>query len=594
MKGDEKLCLMRILMKDRGFDAYIIPHGDQHNNEYIAEGDERIKFISNFSGSNGIGLLTQDVALMWTDGRYFIQIEKELYPGWQMKKMGYEESITEYIAKYLPNIKTIGMDFSLFTHERANSMKQKLAGIKFIDDRENLIDTCWGKLKPKYSANKLLILPVEYSGKSVLDKYKELDELIQNSTGEEGDYRFLINRLDDIAWLLNLRGNDIPYNPLFFSYALFYKTSEGFSTHLFVNKEKLNTPELTKYCSDNKIVLFDYGEILKELAKTTGDITTIIDDKTTNHRMYIDINDTKKIIYSLNEDLIENMKCVKNPVEIEGFRKANLKDSVALIKFFAWLEDELVTKNRTDLNEYEIGLKNKKVREEQENFMGESFAPICACGANAAIIHYEQNENLHSDTNKNLILLCDTGAQYKEGTTDITRTVHYGTPTKKEKEMYTRVLLGNLSLERLEFKRGYSIYHLDSVPRSYLNMVGKDYNHATSHGVGHFLNVHEGPRGKPLKPGNIITNEPGYYERDHFGIRIENEVLVVEKNEKNLGFENLTYLPYERSLIDLDLVSDDFKKYIDDFHKKVFEKLSPYLKDDEKTLDYLKKKVAPL
>jgi Xaa-Pro aminopeptidase len=435
---------------------------------------------------------------------------------------------------------------------------------------------------------------VEYSGKSVLEKYKELDELIQNTTGEEGDYRFLINRLDDIAWLLNLRGNDIPYNPLFFSYALFYKTSEGFSTHLFVNKEKLNTPELTKYCSDNKIVLFDYGEILKELAKTTGDITTIIDDKTTNHRMFIDINNTKKIIYSLNEDLIENMKCVKNPVEIEGFRKANLKDSVALIKFFAWLEDELVTKNRTDLNEYEIGLKNKKVREEQENFMGESFAPICACGANAAIIHYEQNENLHSDTNKNLILLCDTGAQYKEGTTDITRTVHYGTPTKKEKEMYTRVLLGNLSLERLEFKRGYSIYHLDSVPRSYLNMVGKDYNHATSHGVGHFLNVHEGPRGKPLKPGNIITNEPGYYERDHFGIRIENEVLVVEKNEKNLGLENLTYLPYERSLIDLDLVSDDFKKYIDDFHKKVFEKLSPYLKDDEKTLDYLKRKVAPL
>ena len=285
MKGDEKLCLMRILMKDRGFDAYIIPHGDQHNNEYIAEGDERIKFISNFSGSNGIGLLTQDVALMWTDGRYFIQIEKELYPGWQMKKMGYEESITEYIAEYLPNVKTIGMDFSLFTHERANSMKTKLAGIKFIDDRENLIDTCWGKLKPKYSANKLLILPVEYSGKSVLDKYKELDELIQKTTGEEGDYRFLINRLDDIAWLLNLRGNDIPYNPLFFSYALFYKTSGGFSTHLFVNKEKLNTPELTKYCSDNKIVLFDYGEILKELEKTTGDITTIIDDKTTNHRM---------------------------------------------------------------------------------------------------------------------------------------------------------------------------------------------------------------------------------------------------------------------------------------------------------------------
>ncbi len=597
MKGDEKLCLMRILMKDRGYDAYIIPHGDQHNNEYLAEPDERIKFISNFSGSNGIGLLTQDIALMWTDGRYFIQIEKELYPGWKMKKMGVEESITDYILANLPEIKTIGMDFSLFTHERADSMKKKLAKYKFVDDRENIIDTCWGKLKPKYSNNKLLILPVEFTGKTVMEKYSVLDGFIRSQLGEIDNYRLLINKLDDIAWLLNLRGNDIPYNPLFFSFALFYKTSEGFSTHLFVNKEKLDTPELSKYCTDNKIKLFDYSAILTELAKTSGcgsDICTIIDEKTTNHRMFIDIHNTKQSVYTLNDDLIEIIKSVKNPVEIEGFRKANLKDCVALIKFFAWLEDELVTKNRTDLNEYEIGLKNKQVREEQENFMGESFPPICACGANAAIIHYEQNENLHSDANKNLILLCDTGAQYKEGTTDITRTVHYGTPTKEEKEMYTRVLLGNLSLERIMFKRGNSLYNIDEVPRSYLHMVGKDYLHGTSHGVGHFLNVHEGPRGKPLKPGNIITNEPGYYEKDHFGIRIENEVLVVEKEGKLLGFENLTYLPYERNLIDLHLISDDFKKYIDDFHKKVFEKLSPFLKDDKKTLDYLKRKVAPL
>jgi Xaa-Pro aminopeptidase len=214
--------------------------------------------------------------------------------------------------------------------------------------------------------------------------------------------------------------------------------------------------------------------------------------------------------------VIEFIKGIKNPVEIEGFRKANIKDSVALVKFFAWMEEELVTKNRTDLNEYQIGLKNKEMREEQENFMGESFAPICGCGANAAIIHYEQNENLHSDMNKNLIILCDTGAQYKDGTTDITRTVHYGNPTKKEKEMYTRVLLGNLSLERLLFKPGKSLRDIDVIPRSYLNMIGEDYKHGTSHGVGHFLNVHEGPYGLPLMPGNIRTNEPGYYEKDSF------------------------------------------------------------------------------
>ena len=228
--------------------------------------------------------------------------------------------------------------------------------------------------------------------------------------------------------------------------------------------------------------------------------------------------------------------------------------------------------------------------------MGESFAPICGCGANAAIIHYEQNENLHSDMNKNLIILCDTGAQYKEGTTDITRTVHYGKPTQKEKEMYTRVLLGNLSLERLQFKSGKTLYSLDAIPRSYLFMVGEDYKHGTSHGVGHFLNVHEGPHGLPLIPGNIITNEPGYYEKDNFGIRIENEVLVVVKNEekKLYGFENLTFIPYERNLIDMDLISNDFKKYIDDFHKQCWDKLSPLLKNDKKALDYLKRKTAPL
>ena len=595
MKGDEKLALMRILMKDKGYDAYIIPHGDQHNNEYIAESDERIKFISGFSGSNGIGLVTKDEALMWTDGRYYIQIEKELYPGWKMKKMGRdEESIEEYILMNLPQDSKIGMDYSLFTQGRAKQMKTFLKNYKFIDDKENIIDLCWGKLKPGSSCDKVLMLPVEYTGKSVIEKYNEVNDLIQKIIKSDQNYRLLINKLDDIAWLLNLRGKDIPYNPLFFSYALLYKTSEGFSTHLFVNKNKFESEELIKYCLENNIKLFNYDEISKELENASDDIITILDEKTTNHRMYMGVSNSNQEIIFLNQDVIENIKYVKNKTEIEGFRKANLKDCIALIKFFSWLEEELVTKDRKDLNEYEIGLKNKQVREDQENYMGESFAPICACGPNAAIIHYEQNENLHSDANKDLILLCDTGAQYKEGTTDITRTVHYGTPTKREKEMYTRVLLGNLSLERLLFKEGSSLYDLDAIPRSYLYMVGEDYLHGTSHGVGHFLNVHEGPRGRALKPGNIITNEPGFYEKDGFGIRIENEVLVVKKDEKHLGFENLTLLPYERNLIDMDYISNDFKKYIDDFHKKVYEKLSPYLKDDEKALNYLKKKTEPL
>ena len=613
MEGKDKLHVMRVLMKERGYDAYIIPHGDQHDNEYIAESDERIKFISNFSGSNGIGLVTQDIALMWTDGRYFIQIEKELYPGWQMKKLGEgEESLTQYISKNLPKNYTIAMDYSLFTQDRAETIKAKLIGYTFVDDKNNLIDDIWGTLKPKYGNSKVLILEEKFTGKSVLSKYKVLDMMLstmiipkgntKEEEEEEGEkepenYRLLISCLDDIAWFLNLRGNDIPYNPLFFSYALFCRKNGELFTQLFVNKEKFDTPEIKKYCEDNKIILFDYDEIIQELEKSDENLITFYEGGNTNHRMYETIYNLKQGTKKrLPFDLIEELKGIKNKVEIEGYRLANIKDSVALIKFFSWMEEELVTKNRTDLNEYQIGLKNKQVREDQENYMGESFAPICGCGANAAIIHYEQNENLHSDMNKNLIILCDTGAQYKEGTTDITRTVHYGNPTKKEKEMYTRVLLGNLSLERLIFKKGKKLKDLDAVPRSYLYMVAEDYQHGTSHGVGHFLNVHEGPYGVPLSPGNIITNEPGYYEKDNFGIRIENEVLVVVKDkEKNLlGFENLTFIPYERNLIDMDLISNDFKKYIDNFHKQCWDKLSPLLKDDQKALDYLKRKTAPL
>ena len=613
MEGKDKLHVMRVLMKERGYDAYIIPHGDQHDNEYIAESDERIKFISNFSGSNGIGLVTQDIALMWTDGRYFIQIEKELYPGWQMKKLGEgEESLTQYISKNLPKNYTIAMDYSLFTQDRAETIKAKLIGYTFVDDKNNLIDDIWGTLKPKYGNSKVLILEEKFTGKSVLSKYKVLDMMLstmiipkgntKEEEEEEGEkepenYRLLISCLDDIAWFLNLRGNDIPYNPLFFSYALFCRKNGELFTQLFVNKEKFDTPEIKKYCEDNKIILFDYDEIIQELEKSDENLITFYEGGNTNHRMHETIYNLKQGTKKrLPFDLIEELKGIKNKVEIEGYRLANIKDSVALIKFFSWMEEELVTKNRTDLNEYQIGLKNKQVREDQENYMGESFAPICGCGANAAIIHYEQNENLHSDMNKNLIILCDTGAQYKEGTTDITRTVHYGNPTKKEKEMYTRVLLGNLSLERLIFKNGKKLKDLDAVPRSYLYMVAEDYQHGTSHGVGHFLNVHEGPYGVPLSPGNIITNEPGYYEKDNFGIRIENEVLVVVKDkEKNLlGFENLTFIPYERNLIDMDLISNDFKKYIDNFHNQCWDKLSPLLKDDQKALDYLKRKTAPL
>jgi Xaa-Pro aminopeptidase len=279
-------------MKERGYDAYIIPHGDCHDNEYIAESDERIKFISNFSGSNGIGLVTQDVALMWTDGRYFIQIEKELYPGWKMKKMREEESLSEYVLNNLDENITIGMDYSLFTQESAMRIKNKLSRYNIVDDKNNIIDDIWGTIRPKYKNNKLLILSEKFTGQTVFEKYQNINRMLTKVKNAQ-NYRLLISRLDDIAWFLNLRGSDIPYNPVFFSYALFCKKKDQFCTKLFVNKEKLDTPELKKYCEDNEIILFNYEDIIPELEKSEENLVTFYDEDSTNHRMFQTLKEIK-------------------------------------------------------------------------------------------------------------------------------------------------------------------------------------------------------------------------------------------------------------------------------------------------------------
>ena len=540
---------------------------------------------------------------MWTDGRYYIQIEKELYPGWKMMKMeSGEDSIGDYISKNLPKGITIGLDYQLFSKESIDEVIY--SGYNYVDDTNNIIDLLWGKDKPSYKKDKVIILPVKYTGWTVEQKLQMIQEALQKKimgnphcqNTSLKKTRYLVSRLDDIAWTLNLRGSDINYSPVFFSYGLIYFTAEGNLFHLFTNKEKFNTPELTKYLNDNKISLFDYNDIYKVLSEKAEDTLTVIDKSSANNRLYTLATEKQaNNCIVLEDDQIEIVKGVKNETELKGYRDANVRDGVALVKFFSWMEQELVVKKRTDLNEYEIGVMNKKCREDNSDlFMGESFPPICAAGPNAAIIHYEQNKNLHSDMSLDQVILCDTGAQYMDGTTDITRTAHYGKAKDKEKEYYTRVLLGNLSLERLIFNKGSKLRDLDAVPRSFLMQVGENYKHGTSHGVGHFLNVHEGPYGKPLMVGNVITNEPGYYEKDNFGIRIENMVVVVEKGEKKLGFENITLVPYERNLIDMNLLSPDMIKYIDDYHQKVWNTLSPLLQKDAIALDYLKRKTKKL
>ena len=577
MNGEEKLIIFLKLMQERDYDAYIIPRGDQHNNrEFIAEADERIKFISNFSGNNAIGLVTKNAALIWTSNGNFSEIEKDIYPCWEAIKMKSDDDIIKYILKNVPKNSIIGIDYSLFTEAKANNIMRRLDRYEFIDDKYNIIDDIWGTLKPNYNINKLIILPENLSGLSIIKKCKLLEKKLKVELGKNmienyrnNTYRLLISKLDDISWLLNLKGNDIKYNNVFFSFAFFYFSAKNYYIYLYINKAKKVNKKITEYCINHNIHLFEYNDIYKDLITSDNDnIITIFDINTTNYRMSSKIfENSPGKIRILENNCFEELKSIKNKSEIEGIKNANIKDSISFIKFSSWLEEEIITKNNTILNKNEIVTKNKQIHEKQELYIGESFEPI------------------FSDLAKNKSFLYKSGSHYLDGSTSISRTLHFGNPTPKEKEIYTRVLLGSLSFERIFFNDEDFVGDLDVIPRYYLNMIGKNYEYATCIGI---------KNNEQLKLGSVVISEPGYYEKNEFNIKIGNQLLVFLKKENKFGFENLTFIPYERNLIDMELVSKDFKKYIDDYHKKIFEILSPKLKDDKIGLNYLKRKTDPL
>ena len=426
----------------------------------------------------------------------------------------------------------------------------------FIDDDNNLINKIWAEERPKRHNNKVIILSEKYSGMSTKIKYKIIaDYLININSKSQVDesiknrpIKLYISNLDKIAWITNLRGSDIKYNPVFFAFAIFTIKDNKYYLDLYSEQEKFDTEEIKKYLEENNITIKPVNQLYTDLESFIDyNIYSCCNDvsyKISN------LTDKNKNFFVMKVDFLESIKNIKNKIEIEGFRKANIKDSVALIKLFAWIEDQLINKKRQDLNEYEVGLKALEFRQLDKSFVSESCHPICGYGPNGAIIHYNQSEIHNSLVGLKSMLLIDSGGHYYEGTTDITRTLHFGTPTDYEKEIYTRVLLGNLSLERYIFSPNTDMESFEVVAKKYLMHIGLDYLHGTSHGVGHFLFIHEGNYENYTQVGHIQTNEPGCYLEGQFGVRIENENLVIQVDDK-LGFENITPLPYERKLIDL-------------------------------------------
>lgn len=530
---------------------------------------------------------------MWTDGRYWAQAGKELEEGWELKKMrqGNDPMWYDWAKDNLKEGDTIGFDPMLVPQGTIEARQKTLdeAGIKLKPVDENLVDEIWGKDQPEWSSAAVSIHQEEFHGRTVANNMKEVMEKVEEKKGDA----ILIAKLDEIAWLTNLRGQDIPFNPLFYSYAIVYKKDDVYRTRLYI--DEIKTKNVGEYLKDNNIEIAPYKQVFEDLSSGDfKDMKIAVDQNDCNYKVYNSMNKDNVI---QTPDLIGEIKFVKNETQIKGYRASQIRDGAALAKFFSWMEDELVNKN-SKITEYEGTLELEKCRSEQDMFMGLSFDTILSTGANGAIIHYKPDAEKSSTLDPKEVILCDSGGHYLDGTTDTTRTMHFTEPTDFQREMYTRVLKGNLDMERIKIpnKKRHTQRDIDVLARAPLWQVGLDYQHGTGHGVGHYLNVHEGPYGKPWRAGMTYTDEPGFYKEGEFGIRIENLLILQEDAavKDMLSFENVTKFPYCRKLIDTQFLTPNDIEYINKYHQKVREQLSPLLQNEELALKFIERETEPI
>ncbi|XP_012259906.2 xaa-Pro aminopeptidase ApepP [Athalia rosae] len=619
--GAAKLSRLRDLMKTvvvgttgKGVDAYIVGSEDAHQSEYLAEKDQRRAFISGFAGSAGTAIITSDKALLWTDGRYFAQALKELDPpeAWTLMKEGVTGTPTQasWLASNLSPKSVVAADPNLMSNSAWAPIYASLiaAGHNFVPLEKNLVDLVWGKDRPGSPSHKIVAQPLKYTGKTAGEKI----ELCREAMRTEGVSTLVVTALDEVAYLLNLRGSDIAYNPVFFAYVVV--TME--EVHFFVEQSNL-TDEARQQLKDEGVDpnYHPYEEVdvyLKERSSTSEGKTWISDSSSYALHVSCGAGEVNCKRHT-NITPICVMKAIKNPVEIEGMKKAHLKDAVALVKYLAWLDDKVKSRNgEPPVTELSGSAQLEKFRAEQEDFVGPSFNTISAVGAHGAIIHYAPTPETDAVINDHEFYLCDSGGQYRDGTTDVTRTVHYGVPSAFERECFTRVFKGQCALAKAIFPTMIKGNYLDILARKSLWEVGLDYLHGTAHGVGAFLNVHEGPMGISWRPhphdpglqvGMFLSNEPGYYEDDKFGIRLEDIEVVVEaatpynyKSRSSLTFQCVTLVPIQSNLLDLSLLTDSEIEYLNRYHAEVLEKVSPLLQGEEnlQALTWLKRETLPI
>lgn len=576
--------------------AYIVPSGDAHQSEYIAPCDCRRAFVSGFDGSAGTAVITEHEARLWTDGRYFLQAEKQLDDNWTLMKDGLPTTPSQgdWLSKVLPMGGRVGVDPFLMATETWKPLSKLLKsnGHHLVPVSQNLIDLVWED-QPPPPCNNLMVLEPSYTGKS----WEEKITLVREKLKEKRADALVVTALDEVAYLFNMRGSDIEYNPVFFAYAVV--TLEY--VYLFIDgKDRLDNKVLhhlnlgTKNGDKSvKITIAPYGDVKSFVADLPKNLQgkIWISDKSS----FGLVNSIPKLRRLSQPSPIALMKAVKNETEINGMKRAHIRDAVTLCEFFSWLEQNVPSGNVTEVSAAD---KLEQIKKGQDDYVSLSFATISSTGPDGAIIHYHPLPETDKPLSTEEMYLCDSGAQYKDGTTDVTRTMHFGTPSDFEKECFTRVLKGNINLCTAIFPNGVKGQLLDSLARTALWEVGLDYLHGTGHGVGAFLNVHEGPCGihqrimheTPLQEGMILSDEPGYYEDGKFGVRIENVVLIVKcdtvynfREKGFLTFEPLTLVPIQRKLIDASLLTKKEIDWINDYHSKCREIVGAELQRQGKT-----------
>jgi Xaa-Pro aminopeptidase len=586
----KRISLLREAMKQQGISACIIPGTDPHAGEYIADYWKERQWISGFDGSAGTAVITSNGAGLWTDSRYFLHAEEQLDgTGIELMRQGLPETleILPWLATQLKAGEKVGVNAQMFSSNAYTSMKTELKMSDLDLISIDLPGKAWTD-RPPLPQNPFFVFNIQYTGKATTEKLTLVRAEMKKTHADV----FVISALDDIAWLFNIRGKDVDYNPVVISYALV----DSEKATLYITPEKL-TPETNLYLQSQGVTVAQYLAIYDELKQLSPSKAVLVDGSKLNQALFESIPAGCAIRNTMSP--VFKLKSIKNEVEMEGYRRAMLKDGVALTRFFIWLEENVKSGNLTEIS---IDKKLLQFRSEQENFVGESFGTIAGYAAHGAIVHYSATPESAATLKAENILLIDSGGQYLDGTTDITRTVALGTPTAQQKTDNTLVLKGHIALTTALFPLGTRGSQLDILARKAMWDLGLNYGHGTGHGVGHFLNVHEGPQSirmeeNPiiLQSGMFMSNEPGIYRTNQYGIRIENLVHIIPAQKTEFGqflqFETLTLCPIDQNLIDWQIMSNAEIIWLNAYHKRVYDTISPKLNEYER--EWLSKKCSP-